>query len=54
MDGSGGDTTAIRMLGSCIKTSRALLTFFPNWDRVCELEQEFLQRSTLPEDTITN
>ena len=54
MEGSGGDTTAIRMFGTSIRTSRALLRFSLNcvlWEAVV---QETSHRSALPEDSKTN
>ena len=40
MEGSGGDTTAIRMLGTSMRTSRALLMFSLNCVWWVEVVQE--------------
>ena len=56
MEGSGGETTATRMLGSCRRMSSALLTFSSNWrlESESEAEQEWTQRSMVPTETTTS
>ena len=54
MEGSGGDTTAIRMFGTSMRMSRALLRFSLNCVLWEEVVQETSHRSALPEDTKTN
>ena len=54
MEGSGGETTAMRMFGSCMRTSRALLRLLATWNSDVWSLHELVQRSLLPVDTITS